>query len=151
MIIAKMEDCERYYALHPLLEKFFEYVKTHDFSEAKAGRIEIMGKQMFINFEDMDLQPREERPLEVHRRYIDVQIPLTIEEEVGWQPLSTLEGEPEVAYDEQRDVAFYQRPAASYVTVHPGEFYILFPEDAHAPFIGNGHMRKLIGKIKIGE
>ena len=74
MIIAKMEDCERYYALHPLLEKFFEYVKTHDFSEAKAGRIEIMGKQMFINFEDMDLQPREERPLEVHRRYIDVQI-----------------------------------------------------------------------------
>ena len=38
-----------------------------------------------------------------------------------------------------------------YVTVRPGEFLIVYPEDAHAPIIGRGKLRKLIAKVKLTE
>ena len=31
----------------------------------------------------------------------------------------------------------------------PGEFVIFFPEDAHAPCIGNGKMKKMVVKVKL--
>ena len=33
--------------------------------------------------------------------------------------------------------------------MQPGEFAIVYPEDPHAPVIGEGKIRKLIGKVKL--
>ena len=104
---------------------------------------------MFINVDDSEMQPAEERPLEVHRRYIDVQIPLTASETVGWKPLAALTTAATKPFDAARDIAFYRERAQAYLPVHPGQFYIMFPEDAHAPIIGNGKIRKAIGKLMI--
>ena len=49
MIIARIEDSDRYYALHPLLKPLFEYVKSHDLLTAPAGRITLQGDDLFIN------------------------------------------------------------------------------------------------------
>ena len=33
-------------------------------------------------------------------------------------------------------------------TLSPGEFVIFFPEDAHAPCIGEGVIRKMVAKVR---
>ncbi|MBP5361028.1 MAG: YhcH/YjgK/YiaL family protein [Bacteroidaceae bacterium] len=148
MIIAKTQDAERYYALHPLLKPLFEYVRSHDLITAPAGRITLQGDELFINVNDSTLMQREEQKLEVHRRYLDVHFPLSCPEDFGWRHISTL-GESDAPFDEDNDYALYSQPADKWLTLCPGEFSIVYPEDAHAPIVGEGRIRKLVAKIKI--
>ena len=38
---------------------------------------------------------------------------------------------------------------ASWIATPPGAFCIFFPEDAHAPLVSNGEIRKVILKIAV--
>ena len=109
----------------------------------------LQGDNLYINVDDASLRSREAQKLEVHRRYIDVHFPLDGVEEVGWRSLDSLTCESEAPFDEVRDFALYAAPATTYFTVRPGEFYVMFPEDAHAPIIGQGTLRKAIAKVRI--
>lgn len=152
MIIARIDDAGRYYALHPLLKPLFDYVREHDLLRAPAGRIELQGDDLFINVNDSTLVSREEQQLEVHRRYIDVHFPLSSAEDYGWRHLATL-GESDAPFDVASDYALYTAPADKWFTLQPGEFCIVFPEDAHAPVVapapGSKSIRKLVAKVKI--
>jgi beta-galactosidase beta subunit len=65
---------------------------------------------------------------------------------VGWKHLSAL-GSSEAPFDVENDFALYNEQVSTYFTVEPGEFYVVYPEDAHAPIIGEGVLRKLIVKV----
>lgn len=148
MIIGDVCDAARYFPLHPGFEKLFRYLETHDLSLAAPGRITIEGDDIFVNVADSTLRTREEQKLEVHRAYLDVHFPVSGDETIGWSHLRSL-GEPDAPFDEQGDFALYSQAAQTYFTIHPGQFCIVFPEDAHAPIIGEGTLHKLIAKIRI--
>ena len=80
---------------------------------------------------------RTDARLESHRRYIDIQLTLDGDEEIGWRPLSLCRA-PVAPFDEQRDIRFYDDAPDSWVAVPPGRFAIFFPDDAHAPLARNG-------------
>lgn len=87
---------------------------------------------------------------EAHRAYIDVQVVLEGPEVVRWAPLDSLEETR--AYDGEKDVLF-AKGAGSDVAVQPGMFYLMFPNDAHAPLGGvdgaiGAPLRKLVIKLK---
>jgi beta-galactosidase beta subunit len=63
--------------------------------------------------------------------------------------LDTIDVPSEKPFDAENDFALYNAPASAYINVQPGEFLIVFPEDAHAPIIGEGKIKKLIAKIKL--
>ena len=149
MILAHLNDSDRYASLHPLFKQLFDYVKAHDFTHVPAERIVLDGDRLFINVADVTLKSPEEQVLEVHRRYIDVHFPLSREEIMGWASLSVLATESMQPFNEEDDFAVYAERAQSYLTIHPGEFAIVWPEDAHAPIIGQGALRKLIAKVCI--
>ena len=149
MILAHIEDSERYFSLHPLFKQLFDYVKTHDLSQVPAERITLDGERLFINVADASLKSPEEQVLEVHRRYIDVHFPLSSNEVMGWSPLQGLQTESVNPFNEEDDYAVYAEAAQTYLTIRPGEFAIVWPEDAHAPIIGEGKLRKLIAKVLI--
>lgn len=149
MILNHLNDSDRVAALHPLLPRLFDYVKTHDLSAVPAGRIEICGADLFINVADAQLVAPEAQKLEVHRAYLDVHIPLSGVEVVGWRPLSTIEAAPDAPFDEENDFALYSVYPKTFVEVRPGEFLIVYPEDAHAPIIGKGTLRKLVAKVRL--
>ena len=149
MILNHLNDSDRVAGLHPLLPRLFDYVKTHDLSAVPAGRIELCGDDLFINVADATLVLPEAQKLEVHRAYMDVHIPLSGVEIVGCRPLSDIDVEPDAPFDEEKDFALYSAYAKSYFNVHPGEFLIFYPEDAHAPIIGKGTLRKLIAKVRL--
>lgn len=148
MILANLSDSARYEALHPLFKKVFDYIREHDFTTIPTGRIELDGSALFINVCDVQLVKAEEQKLEVHRKYIDIHVPVSGEETIGWKHLSDC-GDSEAPFDEDGDFALYAEPASALVNVKPGEFLVVYPEDAHAPLIGSGSRRKLIAKVML--
>ena len=53
------------------------------------------------------------------------------------------------AYQKEGDCALYSDVPTTFVDLLPGQFAIVYPEDPHAPVIGEGKIRKLIAKVKI--
>lgn len=149
MIYGKICDSRLYEDLHPNFYKLFKFVRENDLSKFSAQRIVLDGDDLFINMAETSLKPAEEQKLEVHREYIDVHFPLIGEETCGITALSDLTVEPDAPFDEENDFAVYSEPARTYFKVRPGEFYIVFPEDAHAPVIGEGPIKKAIAKVRI--
>ncbi len=151
MILDSLRNAERVSELFPALRPLFSFVSSHDLSALRPGRIELDGERLFVNVDDSELLSASERKLEVHRRYVDVHIPVSGPETVGWRPLSSLPAEGDAPFDAGRDFMFYSLPASVYFTVRPGDFYVMCPEDAHAPVIGEGRMRKLVGKLLVED
>ena len=112
MIQCTLADAGRYATLSPRLKTLFDFLKTHDLRQMPLGRIEVDGDAVFINNVECDLISHEEQKLEVHRRYIDVHIPLDRSEIIGWSPLSAL-GESEKPFDETADFALYPQLASA--------------------------------------
>lgn len=148
MVLSTIKDCERIESLHPLFKKAFDYVKTHNLLNTPCGRVEVQGDDIFINNCNPELVPAEKQVLECHRQYIDIQILFEGEETIGWKPLADCTNETK-SYDGSADCALYAEPASTYVTLKPGQLAIFWPEDAHAPVIGEGKVRKAIVKVKL--
>ena len=148
MIVTNLNHAATYVSVNPRFAQLFEYVASHDLLAAPLGRIEIDGDKLFINNVESVLQHAEERKLEVHRRYIDVQIILQGTETMGWKPLENVE-QFDGEFNEAKDCATAQEPCTAYVTLREGEMAIFFPEDAHAPLVGSGKVRKAIAKVAV--
>ena len=148
MIVSRLENSSRIESLHPLFKQLFDYVKTHDLLNAPLGRIELDGDNLFINNVNPECVPADKQVLEMHRDYIDVHILLTGQETIGWKAVETLEHQAQ-AYQKEGDCALYSDRPTLFATLQPGEFAIVYPEDTHAPVIGEGKIRKLIGKVKL--
>lgn len=145
MIIDTLENLEKYVAVNPLFTQVSAFVKSSDLQALPAGRIELEGDDLFLNVVEAAPKDKADARLETHRRMIDIQIPLTADETMGYAPLSDL---AETTYDEADDISFYPEPAQQYITVKPGMFVVFFPEDAHAPAISSGGLRKIIFKVR---
>ena len=148
MILTTLADSGRIEPLHPLFKRFFDYVKEHDLLHAPLGRIEVDGDRLFINNVEADLTDAATQRLEAHREYIDVHVVLDGEEHFGWRPLADCAAVRQ-SYDPAADCALYADRPSSWLTLRPGQAAIVFPEDPHAPVVGEGRVRKLIGKIKL--
>lgn len=148
MIVANLQNTARIEQLHPLFKEAFDYVKTHDLLHVECGKIELKGKELFINVANPTLKKPEDARLELHHHYIDIQIVMEGKECFGWKAIEDLEEESQ-AYNPDKDVAFYADKPTAYFDLLPGQFAIFFPEDPHAPVIGEGKVRKLIVKVRI--
>ena len=150
MIIVNLHDTADIERLHPAFKQLFDYIKAHNLQEMPIGRIELDGERLFVNNDNPTLRTAEEQTIEVHRRYIDVHIPLDHNEIIGWRATrhcTDLVSE----YEADKDRMFYSDQPTTYITLHPGEVCICYPTDGHAPIIGTGSMRKAVAKVLIEE
>lgn len=148
MIVSKLQNSQRMEGLHPLFKTLFDYVKTHDLLHTKLGRIEIEGDNLFINNVNPECVPSGKQVLELHRDYIDIHILLEGAERIGWKAIEDLTDEIK-PYEKEGDCALYADIPTTFVDLFPGQFMIVYPEDSHAPIIGDGKIRKLIAKVKL--
>lgn len=148
MIVAHLQDTTTIEKLHPMLKKLFDYIAQHNLLDMPIGRITLDGDRLFINNDAATLRSAEEQIIEVHRKYIDVHIPLDHDEIIGWKA-THLCTQLVSDYDDAFDRMFYQDSPSTYITLHPGEICICYPEDGHAPIIGTGTMRKAVAKIRL--
>lgn len=148
MIIADLQDSDRYISIHPLFRELFAYIKQADWDSLPLGKIVLKGDDLYINHVDVQGAQKDLQPLEFHNRYIDVHIPLSSDEIIGWANRADLH-DIKTPYQAETDCGFYGERPKQFVNVAVGMFVVVFPEDAHAPAIASGHLKKLIAKIKI--
>jgi len=148
MILSTLSQSDRYAALHPLFPRVFEYIRNTDLLALAPGRYPIVGEQLFVIVENVAGRAREAAKLECHRKYIDIQLVLEGVDEMGWKALADCT-QPVSDYSEEKDIRFFHDTPASWIATPPGAFCIFFPEDAHAPLVGNGNIRKAIFKIAV--
>ncbi len=144
MILARLEQADRYLALHPDFSAAIAFLRGQPLNHLTPGRIEITGT-MYAMVSRSPARHRSEARLEAHRKYLDIQYLIAGIEEMGWRSRSRCQ-QPQGQYDAENDVEFFGDTPDSYITVRPGEFVIFFPDDAHAPLIGTGGVHKVVIK-----
>ena len=148
MILDSIKNAELYYALNPRFKAAFDFLAECNPKTISVGRHDIIEGEVFVNVMEIDLKPRYEALLEVHDKYIDIQVIIggATREEFGWaerKDCKKAKGE----FDTERDVQFYTDEPQTFYTLREGQFTILMPEDAHAPMLGNGPIKKMIFKV----
>jgi len=148
MILDTLQNCGLYETIHPRFKKAFDFLQNTDLATLPLGKVELDGKDLFINVVEITGKTADEVRLETHNRYIDIQMPISADEIMGWIPTSKLQ-KPIDNYNPEKDVTFFTDKASNFVTVKTGEFAIFFPTDGHQPGIAEGVVKKLIVKVLI--
>lgn len=148
MVIDALPELKRYLDLHPAFRSAAEFILSRDLRELAQDRYEIDGPRVWFSVDHNEGRGRPGARLESHRRHIDIQLTIAGHEEIGWRAVSACQA-PIGAFDEQRDIQFYEDVPSTWLALPPGYFAIFFPGDAHAPLAGEGLLKKAIFKIAI--
>jgi YhcH/YjgK/YiaL family protein len=149
MIIDTLQNASKYFALHPLFTKAFEYINTVALADKEDGKFEIADglKAIFSNAPGKTKEASCAK-FECHNKNIDIQLCINGIETIGWAPREKCVT-PNGDYNEEKDVQLYHDVANTFFQLTNGQFAIFFPEDVHAPMIGEGLIKKLVIKVKI--
>ena len=148
MILDTLDNASKYINLHPRFAKAFEFIKSQNLETLEPGKFEIDGKDLHAAVSLKDGVTRETAKAEAHNNYIDIQVCPTGKEELGWKPRSKSVS-PKEDYNAEKDVTFFNDQMDTYFQLSSGQFAIFYPEDVHAPMIGEGPVKKLVVKVKI--
>ena len=132
---------------NPNYARALEYIRNTDLNSLESGKHLIDGDNLFVNIVDSKMKTPEEARLEVHDRYIDIQVPLSKAESFGVKPRSACT-EPDGEFNAEKDILFYKDKDWETVTVEAGKAVTFDTDTAHAPLIGEGTVHKAIFKVK---
>ena len=150
MVIDTLTNSHKYYNLHSLFEKAFNFVFATDLMTAKPGTYPIDGDRIRAIFSKNMGTTREQSvsEFECHNQHIDIQICIHGKEGFGWKPRENCKID-KGGYHSDKDVLFFGDEPDMFFQLTDGQFVILFPEDVHAPMIGDKEIQKLVIKVKI--
>ena len=128
----------------------FSFLREADLAHLPLGRADIDGDEVFANVQEYDTVPADQKQMEAHRRYYDVQYVVEGKEVLQYAPLAGLV--PNGEFDEEADFGLFATPEApSSIVLRAGEMAVLAPEDAHKPgcAVGEpGRVRKIVVKVR---
>ena len=101
--------------------------------ETPAGRYELDGDRVYAMVQGYETHDADPDKLEIHRKYVDIQLLLSGEESVVCRSVAGLK--ETVPYNAEKDIAFYRLAIEQSVplTLVPGNFAVFFPEEGHMP------------------
>src|ERR1043165_1372495 len=148
MILDNIANIDKYACLHPRFAKAFEFVKNQNLETLEPGKFEIDGKDIHASVSAKEGVKEEDAKFECHDNYFDIQVCPTGSETIGWSPRDGCKN-VKTPYNPEKDVTFFADKPSTYFQMKAGQFAIFYPEDVHAPMIGEGTIKKLVVKIKI--
>lgn len=148
MIVDSLRGFERYINFHPRFEKAYTYMLKTKLAELEPGEYPIVGKEIYCKIWEGECKGLEIPQLEVHDTYIDIHLVLSGTETIGTRDRSRCVGD-NIPYDEKNDVAYLDESPENFISLGEENLAVIFPHDAHAPLIGEGHVKKAIFKIKM--
>jgi YhcH/YjgK/YiaL family protein len=149
MIIDTLENTGKYYNIHPSFEEVFKYLAENDLNQLADGTIDMPSSiRAFLTTGAGKTKETSLEKFECHDEYIDIQLCIKGEETFGWKPRNKCFLQ-KGAYNPEKDVRFFADQPDMYFQLTENQFAVFFPEDVHAPMIGNGEIKKMVVKIKI--
>ncbi len=133
------------------LQEAVAYLKEQDLAAMEVGTYEVDGDFYFMIQEYETKEPAVCR-LETHKNYIDIQWIISGEEAIDTVNVAGLTVEE--AYDADRDVAFWKKPAEMcHIVLSSGSYAILPPSIAHQPGMRAESLaspvKKCVGKVRV--
>jgi YhcH/YjgK/YiaL family protein len=149
MIIDTIQNASKYYNVHPLFEQAFHWIKATDLANAEVGTTPIAeGLKAIISDGQGKTKEDSLKKFECHDKNIDIQLCIKGKEAIGWKPREKCVI-PNGDYNPEKDVRFFNDAPDMFFELSDGQFGIFFPEDVHAPMIGEGMVKKLVVKVKM--
>jgi YhcH/YjgK/YiaL family protein len=149
MIIDTLNNASKYTSLNPLFAKAFDFINQNDVATLEDGVIQIEeGLKVIVNTANGKTAEVSLAKFECHDKNIDIQVCVNGLETIAWKPREkclTQNG----AYNPEKDVRFFSDAPDMSFQLTDGQFAIFYPEDVHAPMIGDGEIKKLVFKVKI--
>ena len=149
MIIDTLQNAPKYFSAHFLFAKAFEYIGQTDLANAADGKSDIAdGLKAIFSHSPGKTKEASCAKFECHNKNIDIQLCISGLETIGWKPTAKCIT-PNGDYNAEKDVQFYNDAPDTFFQLTDGQFAIFFPEDVHAPMIGEGTIKKLVIKVRI--
>ena len=153
MIYDSLANADTYASLIPGIDRVLKAAKEISSNSFPAKPVVLDGTNVFINAPCYETHGTDTAVFEAHRQYIDVFVMVEGVETVYVKKTDTLKHiisdyDPSI----EALLAAFEEDAIP-VRLKPGDFLILFPQDAHAPACHAGEsssVKKLIGKVRIG-
>lgn len=148
MVKDTLAHASRYGTLGPRIARALSHAGATRFEDVPDGEYPIGGADVRALVQRYVTKPQAEGRWEAHRRHIDLQMVIAGEERMGIAPLHALVAEP---YDHDKDLLWLSGSGDT-VTLRPGEFVLLWPEDAHMPGLrvdGPLAVTKVVYKIAV--
>ena len=150
MIVDSIQNSSKYTSIHPLFAKAFDYIHNTDLSALEIGKFDIDGDHIrgIVSDKQGMTAADSTAKFECHNAHIDIQVCIKGKETIGWKPRNTCIS-PRGEYNPEKDVMFYNDSPDMFFGLTDGQFAIFYPEDVHAPMIGDYLIKKLVIKVKI--
>ncbi len=149
MIFDKINNCKKYEVHHKYFEKAFDFLKRQDLESLSPGKYDIAGNDVYAFVQEYETKDLTDAKYEAHRKYIDIQYLIEGCENMGYSQADDLKAF--TPYSEEDDFIMLDG-ASRLILYNPGEFFILFPEDAHMPGISyekKQKVKKVVIKVKV--
>jgi biofilm protein TabA len=149
MIIDSLNNSLKYTSLHPLFSHAFDFINQNDLINLEDGIIEIEdGLKVIVSTANGKTREMSLSSFECHDQNIDIQVCIRGIETVAWKPREKCIM-PNGDYNSEKDVRFFYDVPDMDFQLTEGQFVIFYPEDVHAPMIGEGEIKKIVIKVKI--
>ncbi len=148
MIVDRLENW-KCYSNAPAWRTAFEYLLALTPDALESDMAPIAGKDVMARIMSYPTRTPEEALIEAHDRYVDIQMSLVNCEAIDWFPRSTLE--VATPYNDVTDAVLFRRPGPAPIRVPnlPGQFTVLFPNDAHMPQLIAGSAPEIVKKVVV--
>ncbi|EKQ56381.1 MULTISPECIES: YhcH/YjgK/YiaL family protein [unclassified Clostridium] len=132
MIYDNIKNNRDYSSLNRSFIKAFDFLKNYDLKTLEPGEYNIDGDKIFANVQEYTTQWEDEKKLEAHEKYIDIQLIIEGQEIMGFAPVRDLEIQEDLRTE--KDLMFFKEISDySRIQFTSGDYAIFFPEDGHKP------------------
>lgn len=128
MILARNETASDYLGIHPNLDLALQRITPQFLSALGDDRVDIVPGQVWCTKFTYETIPDSESFFEAHEKFLDIHLMLCGSERVEIASpcrLQRFESKPE------NDFYAYRGEGAHKLVLSPGDFLVVFPDDAH--------------------
>ncbi len=149
MIVGHKSQATRYMGLDANLDAALQFIQNTDLNAMDDGTYDILGENAWVRIFELTTKPLDQGKMEYHKEFLDIQMILQGEEIIRCGYAKDIESSRPSS--PEKDLYFCHCPGQD-ITLHHGDFVILFPDDIHAP--GCSHtppttVRKALFKVRL--
>ncbi len=130
-------------------KKVFSFIAGFDAAKEQDGRHVIDGDLLYANVQSYNSKALHDAMVEVHHEYIDVQVVVSGQETIFYNPIAGLKKDGK--FNKEKDYGLYERNMKTAVPLPmvPGNFAIFFPEEGHMPGVNAAESSEPVRKIVV--
>lgn len=142
MIYGEIKDLNQYKGISKNLDRAIEYILNEEHKKGIPGKNIIDGDNLYFNYPDCAITKEvKEGFFEGHKKYIDIHIVISGEENLGYTPRSEVKVKKE--YDSEGDYELYEGTLKNIFHVTEDRFIMFFPDEPHMALLKVEEIKKI--------